>query len=279
MQEHFLLFNVKSLEFNNTDQKGHFVAIASTQNKDLVNEIVVQDGISFASNKVPFLHEHKNNEALGIIYNHSIIEEGLKVEGFFDLNNNIKSTLNNRQKESAYILAKNGLGQLSIGYKVLASHMEGDVRYLDKIQITEISFTVNPANTDTYFADVKSLDNEALRIKQAFKDLGTQMSIENTIEKIKKCDRRGELSKIIRTQMNCNRKQANNFIDAIKSFCDKKNTLTTKNNNILIKLTTDDSACNDIVAENGLVKPIDDSMASNKFRRFYGTLYSSNKKS
>jgi HK97 family phage prohead protease len=279
MQEHFLLFNVKSLEFNNTDQKGHFVAIASTQNKDLVNEIVVQDGISFASNKVPFLHEHKNNEALGIIYNHSIIEEGLKVEGFFDLNNNIKSTLNNRQKESAYILAKNGLGQLSIGYKVLASHMEGDVRYLDKIQITEISFTVNPANTDTYFADVKSLDNEALRIKQAFKDLGTQMSIENTIEKIKKCDRKGELIRTIKTQMSCTREEAENFVKAIKSFYDKKNTLTTKNNNILTELALDNSSLSNNSVESGLVKSIDNSMASNKFRRFYGTLYSSNKKS
>lgn len=205
-----LQLEIKSLD----NITGYFKACPSTQDKDLVNDIVYVSGLEFKRMPTPFLYEHMNDKSLGQINNYYVEEDKLFVEGKFDLINEIKSNLNLIQKKSAYKLAFSKKAQLSIGYIVNDSEEIDGVRHIKSATIVEISLVLNPANPFTYFDEVKNQDNTDIKelnegikslyemSKSYYVEVSKKELIEKTLENIKVCYenlKKKELKKCIKT--------------------------------------------------------------------------------
>lgn len=200
MQQDIKYLSYDINEIKSLDGKtGYFRACPSTQDKDLVNDIVHVSGIEFKRLPTPFLYEHMNDKPIGQINNYEIVGEKLFVEGKFDLINEIKSSLSDRQKHGAYKLAFDKTAQLSIGFVINDSEEIDGVRHIKSLTIVEISLVLNPANPFTYFEEVKNKEStEVKAINEAIKSLHEiskvyyvqatkQELINKTLENIKSC--------------------------------------------------------------------------------------------
>ncbi len=89
----------------------------------------------------PVLAEHNPKQAFGWISLAQITEDGLYVEGYLDGQTPECHRVLKEAKD------KDGDGNgLSLGFKAIAEHMEGNVRVLDEIEIYEISVGAGPVD-------------------------------------------------------------------------------------------------------------------------------------
>lgn len=150
-----------------SDQKGYFVACISTDNVDKVDEVVLQQGISFKTLPLAFLYEHNtlNNWILGTITKSYIKDNKMMVEGSYDLTDALESGLTKEEKLAKYEAAKQGMDKLSIGlsYAINDIIIEGDIRTIKRCVISEVSQVKNPANPYTFFAEIKNLESDNIK--------------------------------------------------------------------------------------------------------------------
>lgn len=231
--------NIKSGNVELT-KKGSFVIKVSSDSLDLQNEIVNQKGI-MAQYPIPNLLEHDSDLIIGEIQNGEV-REFEKSYSYYNygelfLDNN-KATVSKNILNDIYYQMKNGVGQFSIGYRVLESHKEmidnKEVNVLDKIVLHEISYTMNPANTDTGIISVKSNKDELKecmnRYQEFFKKRRIVKAINEEIENINSAKTHGEVLSCMKNICSIgsigennniiseSRKIANNFIDSIRQF-------------------------------------------------------------
>ncbi len=106
----------------------------------------------------PVLSEHSSALPFGWIASAQITDDGLYVTGYLD------ATTPECQK--AFQDAKDGkVNGLSIGFKTIAEHREGDVRVLDEIELVEISVGADPVdvNARLYIRDFSESEYAVMR--------------------------------------------------------------------------------------------------------------------
>ncbi len=110
----------------------------------------------------PVLSEHSPALAFGWIASAEITEDGFYVTGYLD------ATTPECQK--AFQAATDGrVNGLSIGFKTIAEHLEGDVRVLDEIEIVEISVGADPVDVKARMSvkGFSDLEHSMMRAIQA----------------------------------------------------------------------------------------------------------------
>lgn len=151
------------LDVKTVSETGEFSGYASIFGKADLGDDIVLPGAFAASlkrrgaDKVKLLRQHDQSEPIGVWT--SVVEDkrGLKVEGRL-----ILSTVKGRE---TYELLKTGaLDGLSIGYKTIRDRIDAKkrVRYLEEIDLYEISVVTFPMGDDARVAAVKSDNSNRL---------------------------------------------------------------------------------------------------------------------
>jgi len=147
-----LSFNVK--EFN--EETGEFEGYASTRDVDLGNDKVMEGAFmkcldSKEYKDIDILYSHDSKEIIG---EPVILVEDQK--GLF-----VKANLYvdgiQRAKEVKYLMKKNKLNKMSIGYRVKDYQFNKGVRELKEVDLVEISVVRHPMNPEANITGVKSV--------------------------------------------------------------------------------------------------------------------------
>lgn len=87
---------------------------------------------------LPILWQHNKNKIIGKIANISEDKYGLLIRGCIDTNTTLGY--------DCYLKILQGICGISIGYQTIESHTENKIRYINKIELNEISIVTFPAN-------------------------------------------------------------------------------------------------------------------------------------
>ena len=160
-------------EMKNLDDKGEFVAYASTfGNKDLGDDVMVKGAfiksLSEKSAKDVFMFwQHDSDSIIGEWKSMVEDERGLRVEGKLFLNDI-------QQAKEAFFLMKKGLiKKLSIGFQIVKKSYEGGKRMLEEVKLHEVSVVTFPMNTEADIIGVKSAKDLTVReFEKKLRDVG-----------------------------------------------------------------------------------------------------------
>lgn len=156
-----------------TDDYFEVGGIASTDDRDLQNEIIEQAGLDLSGlrqKRIVFNDDHskETKDILGIVDTATVTDEGLVVKGKIFKNNPAGVTYYNLLKHGGYV-----------GFSVEGAVMQRDQMdksRIKKAKLTAIALTRNPVNTKTYANFCKSLtaENEVLE--------ETEMTLESKVD-------------------------------------------------------------------------------------------------
>lgn len=159
MDQFFAKFELKELQ-----EDGTFSGYASTfNNVDRVDDVMVKGAFKNSLNKkniredIKFLLQHDRERPIGYFTKAVEDDKGLYCEGKF--------LLDIAYAKEAYILAKNNvLNTFSVGFQVINSHEDVEnekyIRYLDEVDLFEISLVSIPANPQAKLLAIKSAEEE-----------------------------------------------------------------------------------------------------------------------
>jgi len=149
------------LEIKEVNDKGTFIGIASPYNNiDDGNDRVLKTvGPRNNGKKVPILYQHDPKVIIGS-QKLSNIKEGVQTNAQLILDKDDNGNYLVPKAPEAYALLKNGLLQLSIGYRTLdfeyVTEKGQTIRNLKDIDIMEVSLVTFPMNEKAKISDVKS---------------------------------------------------------------------------------------------------------------------------
>ncbi len=168
-------FKKKSFEFKAEkfdDEKGVITGYGGVKNnRDHAGDIIT-DGAFGDSKTIPFLFQHDPSQQIGVLdcYEDS---HGLKMTAKYYLN----TSLGKEAYELAKANSENDLDtSFSIGFRTLKeSYGEEDgkyIRYLEKVDVREISQVTFPCNELATATDIKSLEDITAReVEHALRDV------------------------------------------------------------------------------------------------------------
>jgi HK97 family phage prohead protease len=145
-------FEVKFAQESADPEIKTFSGYASTfGNVDRGNDVVEKGAFQSNRNSVPMLWNHNLDDPIGIFKNYYEDDVGLKVEGEINL-------LVRKGAEAYSLLKKGHLNTMSIGYRVITRKYdeEKNIRYLQKVELLEISLTPLPMNPKAVVREVHS---------------------------------------------------------------------------------------------------------------------------
>jgi HK97 family phage prohead protease len=151
-------FEIKSI-----DEKGEFIAYASTfGNTDLVDDIVQKGAfIKSLANRpasdVLMLWQHDTSAPIGEWKSMEEDEKGLLVKGSLFIDDIQQA------KEARFLMMKKLVRKLSIGFKITKKAFENGKRRLKEIDLREVSIVTFPANPEADFIGVKCLKDLDIR--------------------------------------------------------------------------------------------------------------------
>ena len=147
-------FEVKNFD----EETGRFSGYASTWDIDLGNDRVVKGAFLDCIEKKDFndidiLSNHDSRLIIGEVKGLHEDEKGLFLEGqlFVD---DIKLA-----QETRFLMKKDKLKSMSIGYMIETKAFEDGVRLLKKIDLIEVSIVKRPMNPEAAITTVKSVDD------------------------------------------------------------------------------------------------------------------------
>ncbi len=154
---------------------------------------------------VKMLWQHNSDQPIGVWTKLEEDKKGLYVEGKL-----IKGV---QQADEAYLLMKdNALSGLSIGYNTVESNYDKgkDIRYLEKVNLFEISPVTFGANVSAQITSVKSVIKDAKNVRElerALRDSGLSISESKYIIHMCKSYMRDMdgLEKVLKTLRNTNK--------------------------------------------------------------------------
>ena len=161
------------LEIKGIDEKGEFVAYASTfGNTDLVNDVVEKGAFikslqNRPAEEVLMLWQHDTSEIIGEWKDMKEDEHGLLVKGqlFID---DIQQA-----KEAFFLMKKKLIKKLSIGFKIVNKAWEGGKRMLKEVDLLEVSVVTFPANPEASILGVKNMKDMTIRdLERCLRDVG-----------------------------------------------------------------------------------------------------------
>jgi len=159
-------------EMKNLDEKGEFIAYASTHGKDLGNDIVVKGAFTKSleekgAEEVFMFWQHDSDVIIGEWKSMQEDEHGLKVEGKLFINDI-------QQAKEAFFLMKKGLiKSLSIGFQIVQKSMKNGVRMLEEVKLHEVSVVTFPMNTEAEILAVKKVEDLTVReFEEKLRDVG-----------------------------------------------------------------------------------------------------------
>lgn len=152
-----------NLEIKSIDDKGEFVAYASTfGNTDLVDDIVEKGAFLKSLEKRPasdvlMLWQHDTTEIIGEWKSMEEDDKGLLVKGklFID---DIQQA-----KEARFLMKKRLIKKLSIGFRIAKEAFENGKRLLKEVDLMEVSIVTHPANTEASILGVKCMKDLDIR--------------------------------------------------------------------------------------------------------------------
>ena len=151
------------LDVKTVSETGEFIGYASIFGKPDLGDDVVLPGAFAASlkrrgpEKIKLLRQHDQSEPIGVWTALTEDKRGLKAEGRL-----ILSTVKGR--ETYELLKAGALDGLSIGYKTIRDRIDAKkrVRFLEEIDLFEISVVTFPMGDDARVTAVKSDKNNRL---------------------------------------------------------------------------------------------------------------------
>ena len=161
------------LEIKGIDEKGEFVAYASTfGNTDLVNDVVEKGAFikslqNRPAEEVLMLWQHDTSEIIGEWKDMKEDEHGLLVKGqlFID---DIQQA-----KEAFFLMKKKLIKKLSIGFKIVNKAWENGKRMLKEVDLLEVSVVTFPANPEASILGVKNMKDLTVReFEEKLRDVG-----------------------------------------------------------------------------------------------------------
>ena len=129
-------------------------------NEDSYGDIILPGAFkeTIKNKKPKFLLQHDSTRVIGFISYTEEKEKGLFFEGQIQ-----KDEI--KDGAEAYALLKSGaLDSFSIGYNTEDYFIKDDKRYLTKINLGEISIVTFPANTEAKVTELKSEENELIKV-------------------------------------------------------------------------------------------------------------------
>jgi HK97 family phage prohead protease len=148
-------------------ERGEFTAIAATYSLDRQNERIEPGAfartIAAWQDRGGQLPLHWNHSAaaedvIGSVDPGTMREEpnvGLHVRGQLDLENS-------EVAREAWRSMKQNIVGLSFGYLTTASHMDGEVKVIDEVDLFEVTITPAPANADTRILSTKAASRSSV---------------------------------------------------------------------------------------------------------------------
>lgn len=170
--------DTKGLEMTDDGQFGYFKGYAITWgNVDRANEVAVKGCFAKSLQENPKVKMQWQHDTCELIGSYTKLEEddtGLYCEGRINLGVS-------RGKEAYALLKAGDIDSLSIGYMVLADRYdhESGVRYLDELELYEISLVSVPCNPQAQINEVKS---DTVSIDELKKCNGNVREIERVIK-------------------------------------------------------------------------------------------------
>jgi len=143
-----------NVEFKNLDSStGVFEGFASTHDVDLGNDRVEKGAFKKTLIKgfknIQMLWQHDSAEVIGEWTDAKETDEGLFVKGQL-FHENIQ-----RAKEAVFLMAKNKINSMSIGYMLKDHKYDNGVRVLKEVDLHEISLVTWPMNTNALITGLK----------------------------------------------------------------------------------------------------------------------------
>jgi len=145
-------FFSKIIELKSQIEKNQFSGYASVFNiKDRVNDIILPGafGTSIDSTNIKLLWQHDHKEPIGYFKKIEETQIGLYVEAII-----LEET--NRGKEALTLINNGVLNSLSIGFEAEDFYYKGNIRYIKKIRLWEISLVTFPAHEQAKIHNIKS---------------------------------------------------------------------------------------------------------------------------
>lgn len=170
----FLSGHALELDLKTVSDTGEFSGYASIFGKpDLGDDIVLPGAFAVSlqrrgPEKIKLLRQHDQSEPIGVWTKLTEDKRGLKAEGRL-----ILSTMKGR--ETYELLKAGALDGLSIGYKTIRDRIDAKkrVRFLEEIDLFEISVVTFPMGDDARVAAVKS--DKSNRLLRAIQNLNESL--------------------------------------------------------------------------------------------------------
>lgn len=144
-----------ALAIKSVTKEGEFEGYASVFGTvDDYGDVVVKGAFAESLRKkqlseIKLLWQHNPEEPIGSITELREDSHGLWFKG--QLNLDVQ-----RATEARSLMVKGELDGLSIGYRTLEHHYDGEIRYLDNVDLWEVSAVTFPAHEDTRILGAKS---------------------------------------------------------------------------------------------------------------------------
>lgn len=144
-----------SFTLDRADDQGYFCGYASVfSNVDQQSDVVVPGAFAGCDPKqVKLLWQHEASEPIGCITTLREDKRGLFVEAKLALGVQ-------RGKEAYALLRDEAISGLSIGYTVIKSTGSKPVRFLEAVQLWEISLVTFPSNAEALVTYIKSVHQD-----------------------------------------------------------------------------------------------------------------------
>ncbi|MGB8218638.1 MAG: HK97 family phage prohead protease [Candidatus Methanoperedens sp.] len=207
------------------NKEGYFEGYASTfGNVDLQKDIVEKG--AFTDTILSWL---KSGKELPAFWNHTITGVKTKVGHYISLEQDDKGLfvkglldLGKDAGRFVYDLMKMGLCRgLSIGYNVVQSAKQGAIRLLQKLSLTEISFTPVPANPKAAITRFKSLCSGECSLDDYFDGISI---IDDSLDNSNFTDSNNNETKFVNTTDDNMSESENKTVDEIKGVIPFKST-------------------------------------------------------
>ena len=144
------------------EDTGFFQGYASVFNMvDYAGDVILPGAFSWRSCKnIKLLWQHEHRTPIGMVDNMYEDEKGLFVDG--------RIFLALKKGREAHILIQNQVtDHLSIGYEAVDWYYKGNIRYITKLNLWEISVVTFPANKLAEITNVKELQQLDAKLSKA----------------------------------------------------------------------------------------------------------------
>lgn len=157
-------------EIKNINEKGIFQAYASTfGNADLIDDVVQKGAFlkslqSRPAKDVLMFWQHKSDVIVGEWLSMKEDDHGLLVEGqlFID---DIQQA-----KEAFFLMKKKLIKKLSIGFQLVKKSFDNGKRFLDEIDLLEVSLVTFPCNEEASILGVKAAEMSEKDFERKLRD-------------------------------------------------------------------------------------------------------------